>query len=200
MDPRAGVTPSIRNFAHAIDRQRQALERIPLLDVTRPDLVEAARALDEAEAAALALALAPGADLAPLAAVARAVSIPVLRADVLAEEFRIYESRSAGADAVLLSASALPPELLARLVQAATSTHMAACVACASAPEIARAGAARAPVVVLDHSDLHLPVPPRTLVLVRSFSPEARGRADAALDPGLTDAASFRRALGEEDR
>jgi hypothetical protein len=37
-------------------------------------------------------------------------------------------------------------------------------------------------------------------VLVRSFSPEARGRADAALDPGLTDAASFRRALDEEDR
>ena len=55
-------------------------------------------------------------------------------------------------------------------------------------------------VVVLDHSDLHLPVPPRTLVLVRSFSPEVRGRADAALDPGLTDAASFRRALDEEDR
>src|SRR6266850_1375859 len=189
MDPRAGVTPSIRNFAHAIDRQRQALERIPLLDVTRPDLVEAARALDEAEAAALALA-----------PVARAVSIPLLRADFLAEEFRIYESRNAGADAVLLRASALPPELLARLVQAATSTHMAACVACSSAAEIARAGAARAPVVVLDHSDLHLPVPPRTLVLVRSFSAEARGRADAALDPGLTDAASFRRALEEEDR
>ena len=200
MDPRAGVTPSIRNFAHAIDRQRKALERIPLLDVTRPDLVEAARALDEAEAAALALALALGVDLAPLAAVARAVSIPVLRADFLAEEFRIYESRSAGADAVLLRASALPPELLARLVQAATSTHMAACVACANAAEITRAGAARAPVVVLDHSDLHLPVPPRTLVLVRSFSAEARGRADAALDPGLTDAASFRRALEEEDR
>src|ERR1700738_815062 len=131
MDPRAGVTPSIRNFAHAIDRQRQALERIPLLDVTRPDLVGAAPATGEAEAAALALR--PGADLGPLAAVAPAVSIPVLRADVLAEEFRIYESRSAGADAVLLSASALPPELLARLVQAATSTHMAACVAFAGA-------------------------------------------------------------------
>src|ERR1700694_5416069 len=139
MDPRAGVTPSIRNFAHAIDRQRQALERIPLLDVTRPDLVEAARALDEAEAAALALA--PGADLAPLAAAARAGSIPVLRTDSLAEEFRTYESRSAGADAVLLRASALPPELLARLVQAATSTHMAACVGCGSAEEVGKGAA-----------------------------------------------------------
>src|SRR5947207_12612737 len=106
MDPRAGVTPSIRNFAHAIDRQRQALERIPLLDVARPDLVEAARALDEAEAAALALA--PGSDLAPLAAVARVVSIPVLRADFLAEEFRIYESCAGGSDPVRPRASTVP--------------------------------------------------------------------------------------------
>jgi hypothetical protein len=55
MDPRAGVTPSIRNFAHAIDRQRQALERIPVLDAQRADLEETARSLDEAEAAALAV-------------------------------------------------------------------------------------------------------------------------------------------------
>jgi indole-3-glycerol phosphate synthase len=197
MDPRAGVTPSIRNFAQAIDRQRQALERIPLLDPARPDLVAAARALDDAEAAAIAVPA--GADILPLASVASAVSIPVLRADFLAEEFRVYESRSAGADAVLLRASALPQEVLTRLVQAATSTHMAACVACASAEEVARAAASRAPVIALEPFLLHLPFPPRTLVLALSFAPEVRGRADAALDPGLTDAASFRRALSEED-
>jgi hypothetical protein len=197
MDPRAGVTPSIRNFAHAIDRQRQALERIPLLDASRSDLAEAARALDEAEAAAIAIAA--GDDLGPFGAAARAVSIPVMRADPLSEEFRIYESRAAGADAVLLRAAAVPPEVLARLIQAATSTHMAACVACAGPDEIARAAAARAPVVALAPSLLHLEVPPRTLVLALSFAPAVRGRADAALDPGLADAASFRRALGEED-
>src|SRR5437899_11156596 len=125
MDPRAGVTPSIRNFAHAIDRQRQAVERIPLLDAGRSDIAEAARALDEAEAAAIAVTA--GDDLARFGVAARAVSIPVMRADLLAEEFRIYESRTAGADAVLLRAGAVPPELLARLIQAATSTHMAAC-------------------------------------------------------------------------
>jgi indole-3-glycerol phosphate synthase len=197
MDPRAGVTPSIRNFAHAIDRQRQALERIPLLDASRVDLVEVARALDQAEAAAIALP--GGAELAALAAVSGAVSVPVLRADLLADEFRIYESRSAGADAVLLSASAVPPELLARLVQAASSTHMAACVACKNAEEIGRAAAARAPVVALEPALLQLSVPPRTLVLALAFAPDARGRADAALDPSLIDAASFRRALSEED-
>jgi len=139
--PRAGVTPSIRNFAHAIDRQRQALERIPLLDVTRPDLVEAARALDEAEAAALALAT--GVDLAPLAAVARAVSI---RCCAPTSWPRSFASTSRGAPAPTPCCCArprFPPELLARLVQAATSTHMAACVACANAAEIAQAGAAQ---------------------------------------------------------
>jgi len=197
MDPRAGVTPSIRNFAHAIDRQRQALERIPLLDAGRADIAQAARALDEAEAAAIAIAA--GDDLARFSVAARAVSIPVMRADLLAEEFRIYESRTAGADAVLLRAGAVPPELLARLIQAATSTHMAACVACASPDEISRAAAGRAPVVALEPSLLHLAVPPRILVLALSFAPAVRGRADAALDPSLADATSFRRALGEED-
>jgi len=37
------------------------------------------------------------------------------------------------------------------------------------------------------------------LVLALSFAPEVRGRADAALDDKLIDAASFRRALSEED-
>jgi Indole-3-glycerol phosphate synthase len=196
MDPRAGVTPSIRNFAHAIDRQRQSLERIPLLDPARPDLAGVCRALDEAEAGALAI---PATDLAAFGEAARAVGMPVLRADVLREEFRIFESRAAGADAVLLGAAGLPQEVLARLVQAATSTHMAACVVCADAQQVAFAVSARAPVVALEPGLLHLPVPPRTLVLALSFAPEVRGRADAALDRGLVDAASFRRALDEED-
>ena len=196
MDPRAAATPSIRNFAQAIDRQRQRLERIPLLDWKRPDLVAAAQALDDAEAAALAL---DGSDLATIAAVASAVSIPLLRADAIAEEYRIYESRTAGADAVFFRAASLPQEMLTRLVQAASSTHMAACVACASAEEIARAAVSRAPVLALPPGLLHLPVPPRTLVLALSFSPDVRGRADAALDSSLGDADSFRGALGEED-
>lgn len=196
MDPRAGVTPSIRNFAQAIDRQRQALERIPLLDSQRPDVEEAARALDEAEAAAIAIL---GGDADVLGRAARAVSIPVLRADPLAEEYRIYESRTAGADAVLLRAAAVPEEVLARLVQAAASTHMAACVECSNAAEIGRAATARAPVIALAPALLHLPVPPRTLVLALAFSPQVRGRADAALDPTLGDADAFRRALAEED-
>jgi len=193
MDPRAGVTPSIRNFAQAIDRQRQSLERVPLLDAALADLADAALALDQAEAAALAIS---GAG-ACFAAAARAVSVPVLLADPLAEEYRIYESRAAGADAVMLK-GALPQELLARLLRAASSTHMAGCVACASEEEVQRAAAARAPIIAVDPALLHVTVPPRTLLLALSFHPSARGRADAALDPSLRDAAAFRAALEEE--
>src|SRR2546426_9322620 len=141
MDPRAGVTPSIRNFAHAIDRQRQALERIPVLDAQRADLEETARALDEAEAAALAVAA--GEDLARFAAASRAISIPLLRADVLAEEFRIYESRAAGADAILLRASAGAPGMLPRVVRAAASTPTAARVCRAHTAQAAPPAPAR---------------------------------------------------------
>src|SRR2546430_9859656 len=107
MDPRAAVPPSIRNSAHAIDRQRQALERIPVLDAQRADLEETARALDEAEAAALAVAA--GDDLGRFAAASRAISIPLLRADIFAEEFRIYESRAAGPAPIPPPASPGPP-------------------------------------------------------------------------------------------
>ena len=181
------VTPSIRNFAQAIDRQRQAVERIPMLDGAG-DVTAAALALDEAEAAALAISFGPG-----FAAAARVVNVPVLRADAISEEFRIYESRAAGADAVLLRSA--PAELLKRLVQAASSTHMAACALCATADELAAATAARAPVIAVE--SLELRPPPRTLVLALRELPGLRGRADAVIDRSLTDAAAFRRSLTE---
>src|SRR5438309_939503 len=54
--PRAdsrGLVPSIRSFAQELDRQRQALEPVPLLSLARPECESIARALDEAEVAAL---------------------------------------------------------------------------------------------------------------------------------------------------
>ncbi len=195
MDPRAGATPSIRNFAQAIDRQRQALERIPLLDAAHGEVAAVAQALDEAEAAALAIMA--GTRVERFAEAARAVSVPVLRADLLAEEYRIYESRICGADAVLLS-SAVPQEVLARLVQAASSTHMAACVVCDSPEEVARAVAARAPIAAVRPALLPIALPPRTLVLALSFEAAVRGHADAALDPSLFDPDALRAAIEQE--
>src|SRR5919108_91513 len=42
-----GVTPSIRSFGQAIDRQRQGVERGPLPAAVRPGVAALARALDE---------------------------------------------------------------------------------------------------------------------------------------------------------
>lgn len=185
------VTPSIRSFAQAIDRQRRSLERIPLLDGNRPDLVALALALDEAEAAALAVSAGEF-----FAQAARAVSVPVLRADAIAEEFRVYESRAAGADAVLLRASAMPPELLARLAQAASSTHMSPCIVCGTEEEMARAARLRA-VIAVESAALLALAPPRAVLLVLKDAPGLRGRADAVLDPDLTDPQAFRATLEE---
>lgn len=193
-DARA-VTPSIRNFAQAIDRQRAQVERIPVLRAARPDLALVAAALDQAEVAALAFEVDDArAELPAFAEAARAVTVPVLRTDLILEEFQVYETRAAGGDAVLLVAAALPGELLLRFCSVAASTHMTACVLCESAAEIERAVAARAAVVAL--RDLALPVPRRMLVL--ALLPVAGG-ADAALDASLGDSADpaseFRRHL-----
>ncbi len=198
-----GVAPSIRSFALAIDRQRQGIERIPVLAGARGDLVRVCAALDEAEVAAIAFSLDdPQAELVRFQEAARAASVPVLRVDLLLEEFQIYQSRVAGADAVLLQAGAVSHELLARLAQAAKSTHMAACIACASRDELERVAPIGPAVIALPPSLLHLPVPPRTLVLALSDGPELRGRADALLDEAVGAAAepavAFRAALEKD--
>lgn len=197
------MTPSARNFALAIDRQRQGLERIPVLPGARKDLVAACVALDAAEALAIAISLDdPQAELLRFQDAARAVSVPVLRTDLLLEEFQIYQSRVAGADAVLLHAGAVTREVLARMAQAAKSTHMAACIACASEEELAFAAALHPAVIALPEALLHLPLPPRTLLLALFGGPALRGRADAVLDEAIgaspNPAVSFRTLLAEE--
>ena len=199
------VAPSIRSFAQAVDRQRQALERVPVLAAALVDLTAIARSLDEAEVAAIAVQVDdPLAEVPALAEAARAVSIPVLRCDLLLEEFQVYESRAAGADAVLLHARLLPGEQLDRLCGAARATHMAACVACETPEEVRRAAEARAVAVAFARSDeaLFAAVPRRVLVLALHPGAAVRGRADALLDESIGSAddpaAAFRSALEKD--
>jgi indole-3-glycerol phosphate synthase len=199
------IAPSIRSFAQAIDRQRQSVEHVPLLAAARPGLTGSARALDEAEVAALAISVEdPQAELPALAQAAQAVSVPVLRCDLLLEEFQVYESRAAGADAVLLHAALLPGEQLERLCGAARATHMAACVACETPEEVLRAAGARAAAVALPRGseDLFAAVPRRVLVLALDRAAAVRGRADAFLDEAIgsarNPAAAFRAALEQD--
>ena len=199
------IAPSIRNFAQAIDRQRQAVERVPLLAASRPGLIEVVRALDGAEVAALAIAVEdPLGEVSALAQAAQATTVPLLRCDLLLEEFQVYESRAAGADAVLLHARLLPGEHLDRLCGAARATHMAACVACETPEEVQRAAAARAAAVAFARPDetLFAAVPRRLMVLALEPDAAVRGRADALLDLAIGSApdpaAAFRSALQQE--
>ena len=197
------MTPSARNFALAIDRQRRGLERIPVLSGARQDLVAACVALDEAEVLAIAISLDdPQAELLRFQEAARAVSVPVLRTDLLLEEFQVYQSRVAFADAVLLHAGAVTREVLARMAQAAKSTHMAACIACTTEDELAAAALLRPALIALPESLLHLPLPPRALLLALSGGAALRGRVDALLDEELgaspDPARSFRALLPED--
>jgi indole-3-glycerol phosphate synthase len=199
------IAPSIRSFGQAIDRQRQAVEHVPVLAASRPGLTEAARALDEAEVAALAISVDDAqVELPAFAQAAQAVSVPVLRCDLLLEEFQVYESRAAGADAVLLHAALLPGEQLERLCGAARATHMAACVACETPEEVLRAAGARAAAVALPRGseDLFAAVPRRVLVLALDRAAAVRGRADAFLDEAIgsarNPAAAFRAALEQD--
>lgn len=192
-DPR-GVTPSIRNFALAIDSQRRRVERIPLLKASRRDLVDLCAALDEAEVAAIAIEVDdPQAELARMQEASRAVSVPVLRTDLLLEEFQIYESRAAGADAVVLRVGSVPFELLARMAQAAKSTHMAACIACGSQTDIDAVASLRPDVIAVLPALTTATMPARALVLALEYAD--RVRADAALDSTIDSAQAFRRTL-----
>jgi Indole-3-glycerol phosphate synthase len=211
--PRAdarSLVPSIRSFSQTLDRQRQALEPVPLISLAGPGCESTAAALEEAEVAALAVAVEdPAVDLPRLAAIAKASTVPLLRADLLLEEFQIHESRAAGADAVLLHASLLPGESLARLCGAARATHMDACVVCTSREEIDRAVAARAPSLALggDAWALASQAPRRLVLLALGGAPsQLLGKVDAVLDSSIAlfpdPAAAFRAALAflEGDR
>jgi indole-3-glycerol phosphate synthase len=67
-------------------------------------------------------------DLSFIAAVKQAVHLPVLRKDFLIDDYQIYESRAAGADAILLIAEILMPKQLETYSDVADRLGMAALV------------------------------------------------------------------------
>jgi len=83
-----------------------------------------------------------------------AVALPVLRKDFTVDEYQIYESRAAGADAVLLIAAALTDEELIRFYEIATDLGMGCLVEVHDAREMDRASAAGAELVGVNNRDL----------------------------------------------
>lgn len=95
-----------------------------------------------------------GGSLEHLKEVRSRVAAPLLRKDFIFDPYQLYESRVAGADAVLLIVAILGDELLASLIDLADELGLDALVEVHSADEISRAGTAGASIVGVNNRDL----------------------------------------------
>jgi indole-3-glycerol phosphate synthase len=89
-----------------------------------------------------------------LAAVRAAVTVPLLRKDFTIDEYQLWESRAAGADAVLLIVSILEGPLLRDLLAAAKGLGLAALVECHTAAEVDTALGVGSRLLGLNNRDL----------------------------------------------
>ena len=83
-----------------------------------------------------------------------AMTRPILRKDFILDEYQLWESRAAGADAVLLIVAILEPALLGDLLQAAKGLGLAALVECHTAPELEVALGVGGRLIGLNNRDL----------------------------------------------
>src|SRR5205814_3354324 len=89
-----------------------------------------------------------------LRAVRAAVDVPLLRKDFTVDEYQLWESRAAGADAILLIVSILDARALGDLLAAAKGLGLAALVECHTASEVDRALTAGTRILGLNNRDL----------------------------------------------
>jgi indole-3-glycerol phosphate synthase len=95
-----------------------------------------------------------GGSLGDVLKVKRAVRLPVLRKDFIVDEYQIFESRWAGADAVLLIARILDRRDLSRFIALAKDLGMASLVEVRSRQDIEKALAASAEIIGINNRDL----------------------------------------------
>ena len=138
-DARAPLAP--RDTVHIIaEIKRRSPSKGSLAEI--PDPVELAKAYARGGASVISVLTEQqrfGGSLADLDAVSRAVEIPVLRKDFLAEDYQILEARAFGADLVLLIMAGLTNKQVMDLQGLAHSLGMAALVEAHSAEEVERA-------------------------------------------------------------
>jgi indole-3-glycerol phosphate synthase len=117
-----------------------------------------ARAYESAGAAAVSVLTEEdyfGGSLDDLRTVRKTVSLPILRKDFVFDEYQVYESAAAGADAMLLIVAALDDEALVRLRRIAEDElGMAALVEVHTADEMKRAAGCGAKIIGVNNRDL----------------------------------------------
>ena len=122
------------------------------------DPVITARAYESAGAAAVSVLTEEdyfGGSLDDLRAVRKTVSLPILRKDFVFDEYQVYESAAAGADAVLLIVATLADEALGRLRRMTEDElGMDALVEVHAAGEMKRAAACGAKIIGVNNRDL----------------------------------------------
>ena len=93
----------------------------------------------------------------------KAPEIPVLRKDFIIEAYQVYESRAAGADAILLIADLLSKDKIIELMGLAESLGMDSLIEVHEEKELKKVLGLKAPLIGINNRDLHsLEVDPRT--------------------------------------
>ena len=133
--------------------------RSPSKGVIREDFdpVACASAYERGGAAALSVLTDQyyfGGELAFLAAIRRAVSLPLLRKDFVIDAYQVDEARVAGADAVLLIVAALEPSSLASLHKRAEELGLDVLVEVHDEAQLEVAVAAGATLIGVNNRDL----------------------------------------------
>ena len=145
----AAAGPPVRNFFSAVTRTPSRLVNLiaeikrasPSAGVIREDFDPVAQAQSYAAADADAISVLTDqtyfqGSLDHLRAARDAVKLPVLRKDFIIDPYQVYESRAAGADAILLIAAALPSGKLLDLMILAAELRMTSLVEVHDADEI----------------------------------------------------------------
>jgi indole-3-glycerol phosphate synthase len=83
-----------------------------------------------------------------------ASALPILRKDFIVEDYQVYESSAAGADAILLIAAALADDDLVRLIGLAARLKLAALVEVHTEEEVRRAANAGARIIGVNNRNL----------------------------------------------
>lgn len=155
-----------RPFIEAINKPRQinliaeVKKASPSCGVIREDFNPQAIAKIYEEAGAAAISVLTEEDyflgsLNYLSEVKNSVSLPVLRKDFILEPYQVYESRLAGADAILLIAELLSKDKIVELMQVAESLGLDCQVEVHTEKELKKVLNLKVPLIGINNRDLH---------------------------------------------